>query len=893
MQKFLLLSLWLIIFNANAQTNKNIIVKILSEVDNKPVVNAKITINTKVLYSDYNGLAFTEMNTSERNYILVEAKDYDLYTSVAQIQNDTLIVKLNNGNLNNEMYLLDINKVDVNDEVDGSKQNSATILNANGNLFQNITSYGLGQGGFRQRGYGNDGEVLLINGMTVNNIDDNGSNYYILSGLNDVVKDRSSSQGLSYTASSFGNIGGTDDINLKASSIRKQRKISYAKSNRTYSDKVSATYSSGLTLNNWAYVVSGSVRLGSEGYVKGTFNNGMSGFLGVEKRLKKHSFGINIFNVYTKTALRAPSVEETYVMLDDKYYNSNWGYQNGEIRNAKIRENINPTCIINHSFDINKTTKLSSSFGYLSSIQRKTALNWYNAPDPRPDYYRYLPSYQTDNSIKADVESNWINEVNNHQINWDKLYQVNYLSNTEGKEAKYIIENQRVENKNISFNSTLNTEIKPNIIVDANFSYNYFVNHCFKTIEDLLGANYWLDVDQYAEQDFAGDSIRKINNINSSDYKAKEGEVFGYDYENHIRKYNAWTQAKIQLNKTQLFIASQLAYTKLWRNGLMKNGRYPDNSYGQSDIMTFLSPSVKGGLLYKINRKHYIEANAGFFNKAPSIDNALLTPKIRNKFIEDLNNQKIISEEFTYNFKTEQLNTSLTFFNTSFKDLTDVRTFYHDDYKTYVNMTLSGIDKTHRGIEFASKIKINYNINLTFATAIGQYFFNSRPNAVISLENGAMPDTSHLIYIKNYNIANTPMQSAIIGINYKHSKNYYLSANLSYFGEKYVDIYPERRTEGAITNIGEYNSITEKILNQEKIEKYYICDASIGKTFTFKNIFTSINFSVSNIFDNQNIIAFAFEQSRFDFDNQNADKFPAKYMYSYGRTFFFNISFSF
>ena len=24
------------------------------------------------------------------------------------------------------------------------------------------------------------------------------------------------------------------------------------------------------------------------------------------------------------------------------------------------------------------------------------ALNWYNAADPRPDYYRYLPSYYDD-----------------------------------------------------------------------------------------------------------------------------------------------------------------------------------------------------------------------------------------------------------------------------------------------------------------------------------------------------------------------------------------------------------------------------------------------------------------------------------------------------------------
>jgi hypothetical protein len=54
-----------------------------------------------------------------------------------------------------------------------------------------------------------------------------------------------------------------------------------------------------------------------------------------------------------------------------------------------------------------------------------------------------------------------------------------------------------------------------------------------------------------------------------------------------------------------------------------------------------------------------------------------------------------------------------------------------------------------------------------------------------------------------------------------------------------------------------------------------------------------VNFFLNNILDNQKLALFAFEQSRFDFDTKNIDKFPPKYMYAYGRTYMLLIKLSF
>jgi hypothetical protein len=75
------------------------------------------------------------------------------------------------------------------------------------------------------------------------------------------------------------------------------------------------------------------------------------------------------------------------------YYNPYWGYQNGEKRNANISKTHQPVIILTHDFRINNKTDVTTSLSYSFGEKSSASLDWFNAPDPRPDYYRYLPSY--------------------------------------------------------------------------------------------------------------------------------------------------------------------------------------------------------------------------------------------------------------------------------------------------------------------------------------------------------------------------------------------------------------------------------------------------------------------------------------------------------------------
>ena len=88
-----------------------------------------------------------------------------------------------------------------------------------------------------------------------------------------------------------------------------------------------------------------------------------------------------------------------------------------------------------------------------------TGLDWYNAPDPRPDYYRYLPSYQLDPFYAEQVRQELLTNVNKRQINWDALYQTNYAAHdvvhnangirgndVAGRRSRYIVEESSIKN---------------------------------------------------------------------------------------------------------------------------------------------------------------------------------------------------------------------------------------------------------------------------------------------------------------------------------------------------------------------------------------------------------------------------------------------------------------
>jgi hypothetical protein len=283
--------------------------------------------------------------------------------------------------------------LDDNDLGDGGSQNISSLLTAGRDPFYSAASFNFSAVRFRIRGYDNDLFSTFMNGIPMDNLDNGFTPFGLWGGLNDVMRNRDQSWGLRYNTFTFGDIGGNTNIDSRASRQRAQTTINYAASNRNYNNRLMLTHSTGLSKKGWAFTFSGSRRWAQEGYVPGTHYDGWGYFVAVDKRINQnHLLSFTGFGAPTENGRQGASVAEMLELAGTNFYNPNWGYQNGKKRNASVGRTHQPVLILTHDFRLNNKTTLTTAAAYSFGNRSVTALDWYNAADPRPDYYRYLPS---------------------------------------------------------------------------------------------------------------------------------------------------------------------------------------------------------------------------------------------------------------------------------------------------------------------------------------------------------------------------------------------------------------------------------------------------------------------------------------------------------------------
>jgi hypothetical protein len=476
-------------------------------------------------------------------------------------------------------------------------QDVSGILQSSRDVFTSTAGFNFGSARFRIRGLDQENTLISINGVLVNDLETGWAAWTNWAGLNDVTRWMTVRSGINPSRINFGGIGGYVDLNMRASELRKGVRVSYASSNRAYRNRVMATYNSGMLANGWAYSVSASSRWANEGYIPGTYFNAFAYFLSVEKKLnKQHSLGFTAFGAPIEQGRQNLAIQEAYDLTGDNFYNSAWGFQNGQKRNARVSRDHKPTFLLTHYFRPTEGSKLTTTAFYTFGRDGQTNLNWFDAKDPRPDYYRYLPSYytpglstggQNDPAEAAYLTGLWQTDPNTQQINWDQLYFANgknlyALQNAEGvagntligNRSKYIVEEHRTDPTRIGINSVYEKALDERTHLTVGGSYNKQVSHNFKVMEDLLGGDFWVDIDQFADRDFNNDTISQ-NDLSNPNNAVYAGDTFGYNYNMHVRMLNVFARGGLcgRLGLGHLLLARRQVRERPLPRDLLRQGR--------------------------------------------------------------------------------------------------------------------------------------------------------------------------------------------------------------------------------------------------------------------------------------------------------------------------------
>ncbi len=667
---------------------------------------------------------------------------------------------------------------------DSGFEDSPSILFGSNDPFTNIASYGFSNVRFKNRGYTSESQDVYLSGIPMNDAITGYSPFSLWSGLNEATRAKETTVGNEVSDYGFGGYNGVTNISAMPSSVRPGWRFSALTNSALYRLRLMATYASGELDNGWSYAFNVSARIGGNDWVKGVYYRNFAYYAGVEKKFGDvHRLSLVTFAAPGQRGAQNASTQEVYDLMGDNMYNSNWGYQNGKVRNARVRKTFEPVTILKYTVTPSDNLEASATVLWRTGKNGYTAMDWYDAPDPRPDYYRNLPSYfwmddpdyGRQNSEKAAwAKYAWEENIPEYaHLNWDRLYNVNWNNyDAEGlRRAKYIIEERRVDQNDVNIGANLKWTAAKWFTLTGGINYKWNRTEYYKKLDDLLGGDYFINIDSFAERDYASNPTMVQNDLdyylaNGAAQVLHLGDKYGYDYYANVRKAAVWANGSFDLGGFKANLAVQGGYETFWRNGLVRKGLFPGldengnefmvdgtslttyemvngvktpiTSKGNSAAPEFFTYSAKLGLQYHFGGGHRIYANGGYFNDAPTFAQSFISPRTRNSLVPNLETMKTISTDINYQYSNNGYNLRVSGFWTKIMDQTDMMSFYDDTQNSFTNFAMTGIDQRHLGVELGFKVPLPVQgLSVEGALSWGEYIYTSTPRMTQTVDNSA------------------------------------------------------------------------------------------------------------------------------------------------------------
>lgn len=833
---------------------------------------------------------------------------------------------------------------------EATTQSSLGLLQSSRDVFSNLASYDLGFYWFRPRGIDGRLSETMMNGISMAKQTNGFIDFGNWGGLNEITRYPEIAVNHSPSEYAFGGIGSVIYKNTKASEYRKGSQLTYSLTNRNYRNRLSYRFSSGMSKSGWAFTGMVARRWAEEGIQEGTFYDAYGAYLGVEKRVNSNrTLTFNVIGAPYRRSTASPNTQEVY-NYRGVHYNSYWGYQNGEKRSERVRENFQPMFQLSDYWKISDKTNLWTSVSYQFGKNRSSRLDWFRVQNPSPTYYRRLPSYflsqlenvQTDNLTDAEllnlrsaynqaVDAWSSGDPSVTQINWDLLYQRNQLQpegeyyGVTGRRALYFMVDDVTDDKIWNVNTHLTHDFSDRTRFLLNVSYqNYFSNQ-YREVKDLLGADFALNMDPFAATNNPGTSGQF--NEGETNVTKRVGDRIGYDYNYGRQEVKVNPALKVNLNKFDVFVSGLFGYSTSYREGNFKHFLY-QRSGQRSKNHEFLDYGLKGQITYKIDGRNFLVYNGAYFSKAPFLEDLFINPRLSNTTAPNIKNTLVNANDLSYVLASSFVKMRLTGFLIDTQNDTTVQRFFADGIQltnvaedgttgtvqsAFVTQVMSNVERRNMGAELGLEVKITPTLTFQGLANYGEYTYRNNPNvyfvseAVGRYKDGLAYEEFGKSYLKGYRQGGTPQMAFSAGLRYSSPKYYWLGVNWNYLDHNYLDPAALLRTENFVNSAytgTPYANITEaelrRVLAQYQLPSAHFVNVNAGKSWLIGKYYVLVSATVNNVLNNKNYITSGFEQTRNtsyqtyvqDFDRENS-LFAPKFWYTQGRSYFVNLQFRF
>ena len=669
--------------------------------------------------------------------------------------------------------------------------------------------------------------------------------------------------------------------------------VRFADRNYRFGARVAGTTRLGRT---WRFSAAADFRTGRDLRVEGVFTNAVTGGFRLWRTFgesgERGDLSLLCLVPVSTRGTRLSTSEEAFTLTGDRLYNPAWGFQDGRVRNSRVRREMLPLTMVSWNRRLTASTGLSATFGAEAGTNRYSSLGWYDARTPMPDNYRYLPSYTGDRA----TEEAWLaGDPHYTQIDWDELIRQNRMA---GGHAVYTLEDRVERLWDLALHVLFTTEVDRRLTLRYGFDLRRDDRRNYREMRDLLGGDYIIDIDQYLIDDDTYGTLLQ-NDLRHPDRTIREGDRFGYDYTLTTRSAALFFQADYRSDRFRGEFSLSLGSSAVDRRGHYEKELFPGSqSYGRSRILRFAPYTVKATAGWSFTPRRYVELSLMAASRTPEASDLFYQPLYNNRTLENSVPERLFAAESTYRLTGSALNLEATLFTMLMLDGSQTRRYYDDLSYLYCDMSVTGIGLWCYGLEAVAELRLSDRWQLSLAASAGRYRYVRDPVVTVlsDVDNTAV-DQGSVSRMGGCEVGGSPQLTASAELSWFGPKGWGVRASAGYAGRRFVEPMPLRRTDRLAGQTGLTREAFESFTRQERLPDAFTVDASLFKSFYFGRSRLTVSLLLKNLLGDSDIVYNGYESLRVLRISSGDATFytphATRYTYLLPRSFYLTVSYRF
>lgn len=643
----------------------------------------------------------------------------------------------------------------------------------------------------------------------------------------------------------------------------------------------------------WRASLALDARTGRDMHVEGVFTNALTVGLRLFRRFGgEHALSLVCIVPPSVRGTRLSSSEEAFTLTGDRLYNPAWGYQDGRVRNSRVRRETLPLLVADYAVPLSEAASLSLRLGAEAGVARYSMLDWYDARTPMPDNYRYLPSYTDD----LETERAWLTRDPRYtQIDWDELIRRNRM---QGGHAVYALDDRVERPVRLCLDAAFSVRTDSRLTLRCGVSLRSDRTCFYRQMRDLLGAGYVTDIDRYLVDDDTYSNLLQ-NDLRHPDRTIREGDRFGYDYAIRSREIRARFCAEYRSDRFRFDLCAELGAAAVRRRGFYEKELFPGAlSYGPSRTVRFAPWRLKALAGWSFSPRSYLEA-AVMAGAEPPLSEALFyQPSYNNRIVDDPSPERTFAAEASWRCTGPSLDMRITAFAVAVFDGLETRRYYDDLAALFCDMSVAGIGRLCLGIEAAAEVRLSYRWSLALAASAGRYRHIRDPLLTVLSDVDNTAVLTHAAgRMAGCAVGGTPQTAATAGVSYFGPKGWGGRLSAGYAGGRYVEPMPLRRTDRIAGQAALTPEAFDAFTRQERLADAFTLDASLFRTFYFDRSRLTASLLLRNLTGGRDTVYNGYESLRVrrirSGDATEWMPHASRRTYAWPRSFYLTVSYRF